>query len=116
MAEQRVPLLTPGLVDADSLLGDEPTKLAAAIVGDLNAALVADDAKKLEGLFFAEQAYWKDALALTYHLRTFNGPGVVAKSLLETKKLRGLGEGFKLEGAPVFIPATPVLVSCVKMS
>lgn len=80
------------------------------MLSELNAALAAEDAEKLKTCFFPEQAYWRDQLALTYHLRTFATPAVVAASLLETKKLRELTEGIKLEGVPQFIPATPVLV------
>jgi hypothetical protein len=37
----------------------------------LNVALATNNTKALQECLFAEQAYWKDALALTYHLRTF---------------------------------------------
>ncbi|KAH7142874.1 hypothetical protein B0J13DRAFT_623463 [Dactylonectria estremocensis] len=109
MAEQPVPILAPGTVDAASMAGEQPTKQALTILNTINAALAADDAEKLESCFHADQAYWRDQLALTYHLRTFNTPSIIVASLLETKKLRDLTEGFKLEGAAVFIPATPVL-------
>ncbi|KAI5456708.1 hypothetical protein BGZ63DRAFT_467875 [Mariannaea sp. PMI_226] len=108
MAEQPMPVLAPGTVDSASMAGEQPTKIAIDILEVLNTALAADDAERLASLFY-DQAYWKDILALTYHLRTFNSPSVVAASLIETKKLRGLVDGFKLEGSAVFIPATPVL-------
>ncbi|KAL1629247.1 hypothetical protein SLS56_005470 [Neofusicoccum ribis] len=108
MDQQPVPVVAPGTVDAASMAGEEPTKQAQAVLDAFNAALAADDAEALESCFFASQAYWKDALALTYHLRTFKDPGVIAASFLETKKLRGITDGIKLEAAR-FIPATPVL-------
>ncbi|BCS19584.1 uncharacterized protein APUU_20016A [Aspergillus puulaauensis] len=74
----------------------------------LNVALVSGDAKALEACFYTEQAYWKDQLAFTWHLRTFSGPGRIAASLLETAKLRRLA-GIEADGAAVFLPATPVL-------
>ncbi|KAK3400184.1 hypothetical protein B0T20DRAFT_391713 [Sordaria brevicollis] len=104
-----VPIIAPGTVDPASMAGDEATQQALAVVNAMNEALVAEDARSLEGLFFPGSAYWKDSLALTYHLRTFNGAGVVAAALLETKRLRGIESGIQLEGAAQFIPATPVL-------
>ena len=110
MSEQPVPLLAPGTVDPASMGGEEPTKVAVAVLKTFNAALAADDAEALEKCFFAEQAYWKDSLALTYHMRTFAGPGVVAASLLKTKTLRDVADGFKIVGKARFMPATPVIV------
>lgn len=111
MAQQSVPVIAPGTVDLASMAGEEPTTLALAVLSTFNAALAADDAKALESCFLADQAYWKDQLALTYHLRTFTTPRVIAAGLLETKKLRGVTGEVKLEGSAQFIPATPALVS-----
>lgn len=84
---------------------------ALGVLDDFNAALAAEDLGKLRACFLPEQAYWRDQLALTYHLRTFATPAVVAAAFLETKKLRALTESIKLEGAPQFVPVSPVLVS-----
>lgn len=111
MAQAPLPVIAPGTVDSDAMGGSEPLKAALTVLDEFNAALAADDAEKLKTCFFPEQAYWKDQLALTYHLRTFATPSAVAASFLETKKLRGLTEGIKIKGDPQFIPATPVLVS-----
>jgi hypothetical protein len=70
----------------------------------------------LESCFYADQAFWKDQLALTYHLRTFKTPGVISASLLETKKLRSLSKGIAVDGAALFLPATPGLVSECRMA
>lgn len=107
---QPLPFIAPGTVDLASMSGNEPTKQALDLLSTINTALSTDDADKLAGCFYDGQAYWKDQLALTYHLRTFSSPGVIAAGLLETKKLRGLTGEFKLSGAAQFIPATPVLV------
>ncbi|KUI67911.1 putative indole-3-pyruvate monooxygenase YUCCA10 [Cytospora mali] len=104
-----LPYIAPGTVDPASMGGEEPTQKALAALGRFNAALAADDAEKLASCFYDEQAYWRDQLALTYHLRTFYSPGVIAAGLLETKKLRGLTGELQLSGAAHFIPATPVL-------
>lgn len=111
MDEQPLPVLTPGLIDPESMAGDEATKLANAVLSRLNDAVAADDAATLESCFYASQAFWKDQLALTYHLRTFKTPAVISVSLLETKKLRGIAKGIEVDGAALFLPATPVLVS-----
>ncbi|KAE8421419.1 hypothetical protein BDV36DRAFT_292345 [Aspergillus pseudocaelatus] len=109
MAQQPIPTIPPGTIDPDSMAGDEPVKQARAVLDRLNAALADDDPIALESCFFAGQAYWKDQLALTYHLRTFSGPNVIAASLLETKSLREVEGGIAIDGGAVFLPATPTL-------
>ncbi|KAF5018331.1 hypothetical protein F66182_9692 [Fusarium sp. NRRL 66182] len=99
MAEQPLPVVAPGTVDQASMAGEEPTQQARAALERFSAALVRDDAQALVDCFFREQAYWKDSLALTYHLRTLTTPGVIAASLLETKKLRGIAGDLRAEGA-----------------
>lgn len=112
-ADQPIPVVHPGTVDPASIAGDEPTKQALAVLGKLNSALADDNVEAVADCFFDGQGYWKDALALTYHLRTFFGSRIVAAALLETKKLRDVTGAFALEGPAVFIPATPVLVSAM---
>ncbi|KAL0261574.1 hypothetical protein SLS55_003004 [Diplodia seriata] len=87
----------------------KPTRQALAVLEPFNNALLANDAEGLKECFYADQAYWKDQLALTYHLRTFTGSDTIVASLLETKALRQITAGIKLETAK-FIPATPTLV------
>ncbi|KAK3331625.1 hypothetical protein B0T19DRAFT_83881 [Cercophora scortea] len=108
--EQPLPYVAPGTVDAASMAGEEPTKLAALVLEKFNAALAADDAEALASCFLGggSHAYWRDQLALTWHLRTFTSPGVIAAALLETKNLRGVDGGFKLEGPAMFMPVSPV--------
>ncbi|KAH7146126.1 hypothetical protein EDB81DRAFT_933973 [Dactylonectria macrodidyma] len=108
-AQQPVPVLDAETVGLISLPGDGASEeQALAVLKSFNAALASHDVDALQKCFFAEQAYWKDALALTYHLRTFFTPQTIATNFLETKKLRGIESDWKLEGA-TFIPATPVL-------
>jgi hypothetical protein len=106
-----VPVLPVGIVDLNSMAGGTATQQARSVVNEFNKFLAADDAAGLASCFLAEQAWWKDLLALTYHLRTFATPDVIVAALLETKKLRGISGGIQLEGAAQFIPASPVLVS-----
>ena len=90
---------------------EETTEQALLVLERFNAALAADDAETLESCFVAGQAFWKDQLALTYHMRTFADSSVIAASLLKTKALRGFTDRFEIAGKAHFVPATPVLVS-----
>ncbi len=105
-----LPVVAPGTVDPTSISDEASTREARIVLDTLNAALAANDVKAIESCFLESQAYWKDQLALTWHLRTFITPGLVAASLLATKKLRGLDGEIKFEGAHLIAP-TPVLVS-----
>lgn len=89
---------------------EEATKQARTVLSAFNNALSSNDAKKLASCFFAGQAFWRDMLALTSHLRTFTTPSVISAALLETKGLRGVVGDVALEVAAIFIPASPVLV------
>lgn len=111
VARAPLPVIATGTVDPASISSTEALEATTVVLKELNAALEAEDVDKLKTCFFPAQAYWRDQLALTYHLRTFAGPDVITASLLETKKLRGLTDSIQLEGTPQFIPATPVLVS-----
>lgn len=102
-------MLLQDTVDLISLTNDEARKQALGILDDLNAALAENDLNALQRCFFSEQAYWKDTLALTYHLRTFFSPRVIAANLLETRGLRGINGRLELDAA-AFTPTTPTLV------
>ena len=116
MSQHPLPVIAPGTVDPASMDGEKPTEQALAMLKTLNAALAVEEPHMLESCFFPEQAYWKDQLALTYHLRTFVTPGIVAASLLETKILRRFTGGFEIAGKAQFVPATPVLVRYLPLS
>ncbi|RSL47015.1 hypothetical protein CEP51_015836 [Fusarium floridanum] len=108
MDQQPVPVLDQETVALVSLPGESATERALAVLDAFKAAVAAEDANTLQSLFLAEQAYWKDILALTCHLRTFFTPEVIVANFLYTKNLRGVTTEWKLEGA-TFIPATPAL-------
>ncbi|KAL2691372.1 hypothetical protein Neosp_001757 [[Neocosmospora] mangrovei] len=108
IADRPIPVLLRDTVDLISLTNDEARKQALGILDELNAALAENDLNALQRWFFSEQAYWKDTLAMTYHLRTFLGPRVIAANLLETRRLRGINGHLELDAA-VFTPATPTL-------
>ncbi|KAK4864839.1 hypothetical protein LT330_001462 [Penicillium expansum] len=109
MIQHPLPLLAPGIIDPASMVGDEPTKQAQAVLDKLNTALARNDPEALEDCFWKDRAYWKDQLALTYHLRTFKTPDIISASLLETNKLRAIKGDITIDGGAMFIPATPVL-------
>lgn len=101
-----IPLTSPGTIAP--LSNEEATKITIEMLEKFNAALASGDREKLEQLFCPEQAYWRDQLALTYHLRTFTTPSIAA-SLIETTKLRKT-DGLNVKGNATFLPISPVLV------
>ncbi|KAJ4312693.1 hypothetical protein N0V84_009799 [Fusarium piperis] len=108
VAERPIPVLPPDIVHLISFTNDEARKQTLGILDSLNAALAANNLDAIQQCFLSEQAYWKDTLALTYHLRTFFTPRVIAANLLETRRLRGINGRLELDAA-VFTPATPTL-------
>lgn len=106
-----LPVIAERTINPNFITNSKSTKLASLVLDNLNAALAADDAEAVQNCFYASQAHWKDQLALTWHLRTFTTPGAIAASLLATKKLRGIDDGFRLCGDPHFTEISPVLVS-----
>jgi hypothetical protein len=115
MDQQPVPVLDQQTVDLVSLPGESAIEQALTVLDAFKAAVTADDAAALQDLFFHEQAYWKDILALTCHLRTFFTREVIVANFLHTKKLRDVTTEWKLEGAN-FVPATPALVRGLEMT
>ncbi|KAM0331628.1 hypothetical protein ACHAQA_003307 [Verticillium albo-atrum] len=103
LVDRPLPTIAPGIVDPNSMAGDEPAKQASIVLGMFNAAMARADADALADCFLAGQAYWRDILAMTYHLRTFFGPKVISQSLLKTSEFRRISEGFKLDSAAVAI-------------
>lgn len=111
MAQSPLPDLPPDMVESISLSGEEATKQAQQVIDKLNDSLASNNNIALETCFCSDQAFWKDQLALTYHLRTISGSGSIAMSLLETKNLRGLKEGIQIDGPVVLASPSPSLVS-----
>lgn len=105
-----LPKIAPGTVDPAGMTGDVPLTQTQEVLDVLNAALASNDAEKVAGCFFPEQAFWRDIVALTSHLRTFIQPGVVAAALLQLKGLRGIEGGIKISGDPHFVVMSPVMM------
>ncbi|KAL2813894.1 hypothetical protein BJX63DRAFT_421085 [Aspergillus granulosus] len=106
-----LPSLTPDIIAAISRTEDnnEATTPAAAILALLNYALACNNPQLLEACFFPAQAYWKDQLGLTYHLRTFTDIHIIVAALLETSSLRELDGGIRLHGAAKRVVLSPSL-------
>ncbi|EXA46268.1 hypothetical protein FOVG_06996 [Fusarium oxysporum f. sp. pisi HDV247] len=106
--ERPIPVLPLKIVEKISFEDVDPSGQATAVVKTFHDALRESDIQALQDCFFADQSYWKDALAFTYHLRTFYTPLVISANLLETNKARGPSMKWNMESA-VFVAATPVL-------
>jgi hypothetical protein len=111
MRQHALPVLTP--VSAELIpRGDvAATQQALAVLQKINSALAANDAEALENCFYAEQAFWKDQLALTWHLRTFISPTKITSALLEIRKLRNLTGNFEIRDKAHSAQVGPTLVS-----
>ncbi|KAI4758567.1 hypothetical protein E4T52_09246 [Aureobasidium sp. EXF-3400] len=109
MKEYALPIVA--LVSAEFGAKDnlEVTQQALAISQEFNAAVATDDAEALGSCFLTEQAFWKDQLALTWHLRTFISPSRITSAFLETKKQRDIAGTFEIRGEASFARVGPSL-------
>ncbi|KAI1774513.1 hypothetical protein F4818DRAFT_418120 [Hypoxylon cercidicola] len=105
-----LPKIAPGTVDPSTLTGDIPTTQAKAVVYAFNKALLSNDVEKLASCFYTEQAFWRDIVALTSHLRTFSMSNTIAAALLHTKDLRGVSGNVNLVGKAHFAVISPVMM------
>lgn len=74
---------------------------ASIIIGNalasLAEALDSNDVLKTKSCFLTSQAYWRDLLAFTWHIRTFSDDKTIAPAILELKTARGVPGGFVLD-------------------
>jgi len=89
----------------------ELTKSAQGILHQIIAALRISDSSSLEGFFCQEQAYWRDSLAMTAHLRTFKGRETIAGKLLTLDRHRKMRDARIVPGSAKRISGGPNLVS-----
>lgn len=80
------PASTSADADADA---DRLPDLVSAALDALGAALRAGDAARVAACFLGSQAYWRDLLALTWHLRTLSDAPAIAPALLALAGRRG---------------------------
>ncbi|KAK0744847.1 hypothetical protein B0T21DRAFT_447951 [Apiosordaria backusii] len=107
LLENPLPNVSSEVIEPSSISEADATRIADHVLAALKTSIAKEDRDALSDCFHAEQAYWKDSLALTYHLRTFSSPAVIAANLLETTKLRG-AQHFRIESAH-FIQASQTL-------
>lgn len=88
------PRLPKSLPSAESI---DAVAIAQGTLGTLSAGLQAGDVAKIKSSFHASQAYWRDLLALTWHLRTFSDAKAIVPSLLELHRERGWTGELRLE-------------------
>ncbi|ROV95041.1 hypothetical protein VPNG_09489 [Cytospora leucostoma] len=105
-----LPKIAPETVDPVAMTGDVTKTQGQALLDTLNAALASNDAEKVADCFYPEQAFWRDIVALTSHLRTFAMPKVIAAALLRLKSLRGIEGKIELTGDPHFTVISPVMM------
>jgi hypothetical protein len=111
MKNYALPVVAPVSAEFGTKDNFEVTQQALAVLQAFNTAVAIDDAEALESCFLTEQAFWKDQLALTWHLRTFISPSTITSALLETKKQRDITGKFEIWGNASFARVGPSLVS-----
>ncbi|KAI0972390.1 hypothetical protein F4678DRAFT_471911 [Xylaria arbuscula] len=92
------------------MVGNASTVQAQSVLDGVNSALTSDDANLFAGMFYAQQAFWRDIAALTSHWRTFTTPSVIASAFLQMTALRQLEGKIELAGDSRFIVVSPVLM------
>lgn len=77
------------MVPASAPNADRLPDLLSAALDALGGALRAGDEALAAACFLSSQAYWRDILALTWHLRTLRDAPGIAPALLELSRRRG---------------------------
>ncbi|KAF1970017.1 FAD/NAD(P)-binding domain-containing protein [Bimuria novae-zelandiae CBS 107.79] len=105
-----VELIIPqGTLDPASIDKHATMTSARTVLNAFNAALTSNDVQNLANCFY-EQAYWRDIVALTSHLRTMEKPRVVATALLQMVTIRGLEGKVEIMGDPQFAVMNPFMM------
>lgn len=109
--QKPLPKVLSGIIDKELMTSDKVTTQAQAILDAINLALASKDVSILAGIFYAEQAFWRDIAALTNHWRTFSTPSVAAAAFVKMTAARQLNGIIELAGDPQFVVVNPTLVS-----
>lgn len=83
---------------------EDPVTLVTESLSGLSAALASGDVSQVQACFLTAQAYWRDVVAFTWHLRTFFDGPAIAPALVQLAKARGGGQGnfhFELDAKSV---------------
>lgn len=77
---------------------DDPAGLVQEALTSLSSALQDGATERVQACFLAQQSYWRDVLAFTWHLRTLYDRPRIAPALAELAQARGLvGDSFRLD-------------------
>ncbi|KAK9782254.1 putative FAD/NAD(P)-binding domain-containing protein [Seiridium cardinale] len=104
-----LPRIVPGTVNPAAMSSEAASSQAQVVLDAFNAALGHNDVDMLASCFYAEQAFWRDIVALTGHLRSFAKPKVVAAALLHTIGLRGIAGTVEFSGNAHFAVMGPTM-------
>ena len=104
-----LPSIPLGTIDPNLMNATATAASAKMVVDAFNAAISSGKVEKLADCFYA-QAYWRDIVALTSHLRTLDDSQAIATALAELIDLRGLAGGFEMTGEPHFAVMSPFMV------
>lgn len=94
-------------VDWDAL---DVSTAAEQVVRGFSTALERADKNDFAGTFLAQQSYWRDALAITSHLRTFKDRDVIALVLTELNQQRGINGIAIIPGSAQVVAVSETLV------
>lgn len=75
---------------------DAPALITKALQS-LTDALTSEDINQIKSCFHPTQAYWRDLLALTWHLRTINDAPAIAPALLHLTQQRAWRGSFSAD-------------------
>jgi hypothetical protein len=101
-----MPINTKGFPVRD----ETDNECATRILGDFSSSLEGRDAAILKRHFF-EQAYWRDCVAMTYHLRTFKDATGIASELVELNSKRKIRDMIVTLDSPKWVSESQALVN-----
>lgn len=88
---------------------DAPALITKALTS-LTDALTSKNVEQVKSCFHPTQAYWRDLLAFTWHLRTFNDAPSIAPALLELTQQRAWSGSFIVDPKSIKdVTVSPVL-------
>ena len=103
---QPLPKLT-AVIDWETL---DSSATAEKAVRSFATALETADTNALGDVFLTRQSFWRDTVAITSHLRTFEGREVIASVLTELNNQRRISEITLISGTPQVAVVSDTLV------
>lgn len=98
--------------------GVDATVISTQMLRDLSKVVGRNksDVAALEGLFRKENAFWRDTLSLTAHIRTVSGSSIIAKMLQQLGDARGVTGLTLTRKTSLVVAASPETVSVLLRS